>query len=48
MFRSLNSCFMLLIKILFRVKITELENRLTQVENELKTIKEEVADKKEE
>jgi hypothetical protein len=42
-FRSLNSCFMLLIKILFCVQIIELENRLTQVENELKTLKEQAA-----
>jgi hypothetical protein len=46
-FRSLNSSFMLLIKFMFRVQNTELENRLTQVENELKTMKEAVAAKKE-
>jgi hypothetical protein len=37
------SCFMLLIKFLFRVQIIELENTLSQVVNELKRMKEEVA-----
>jgi hypothetical protein len=45
MFRSLNSCFMLLIKFMFYVQIIELENRLTQVENELKAMKEEARKK---
>jgi hypothetical protein len=41
MFIRVVSCFMLLIKFLFCVQITELENRLTQVENEAKAMKEE-------
>jgi hypothetical protein len=52
MFKSLNFCFMLLIKFMFHVQIIELENRLTQVENEFKLVKEarkkEVMTKKEE